>query len=281
MPVPSMSESPLPKISVNGVQLAYSVSGDGPVLVQLHNAGWGKLTFERITPLLARHFTVIDYDMRGFGASDAPVQRYSIDLWADDLAALALALGYTRVFLHGTAAGGLVAVNCAARYPDLVEAMVLTGSLARYDTWDQLRRATRTAIVRAYGKGEELLNFDCFLALSRSYLDGEKYAAAREFLRRLAGQLGPGAVDQQVHEVMVTADETGQLPKVKARTLVLCGKEEILLSADAGPSGAHGRVLAQRIPGARLEFVGGASPLIESPEEVSAAIVAFLLAELG
>ena len=60
------------------------------------------------------------------------------------------------------------------------------------------------------------------------------------------------------------------------KTLVLCARQEILLSADAGPSGAHGRYIAEHIPGARLQFVDGASPLIERPEQVVAEIAAFL-----
>jgi pimeloyl-ACP methyl ester carboxylesterase len=245
-------------------------------VVQVHNAGWGKTTFERITPLLARHCRVVDFDMRGFGESDAPIMPYSIDLWADDLAALIEVLGLGPVCLHGTAAGSLVSINCAARHPGVVDRMVLTGSLARYDTWDQLRRATRTAIVRAFGKGDELLNFDCFLALSRGYLDSPEYPAAREFLRRLASQLTSGPVDEQVHAVMVAADQTSTLSRVNARTLVLCAREEILLSADAGPSGAHGRYIADHIPGAQLHLVDGASPLIEHPEQVVNEIVTFL-----
>jgi pimeloyl-ACP methyl ester carboxylesterase len=252
------------------------VTGTGPTVVQVHNAGWGKTTFERVTPLLAEHCRVIDFDMRGFGESDAPIMAYSVDLWADDLAELIRGLGLGSVCLHGTAAGGLVSINCAARHPEVVDRVVLTGSLAKYDTWDHTRRATRTGIVRALGKGEELLNFDCFLALSRGYLDSPDYPAAREFLRRLASQLTSGPVDEQVHALMVDADETDMLPKVKAKTLVLCAREEILLSADAGPSGAHGRYIAEHIPGAQLHFVDGASPLIEHPEQVVAEIVAFL-----
>jgi hypothetical protein len=41
------------KVAVNGIELAYVVTGEGPTVVQVHNAGWGKATFERVTPLLA------------------------------------------------------------------------------------------------------------------------------------------------------------------------------------------------------------------------------------
>ena len=43
--------------------------------------------------MLSQHFQVVDFDMRGYGASDQPLQDYDMEVWADDIAALQDALG--------------------------------------------------------------------------------------------------------------------------------------------------------------------------------------------
>src|SRR3990170_3549923 len=76
------------KIEVNGVNLWYRISGEGEPVAQIHGAGFGHFNFAPATPGLAKHFQVIDYDMRGYGQSDRPVQRYDMEVWADDAAGL-------------------------------------------------------------------------------------------------------------------------------------------------------------------------------------------------
>ena len=76
------------KAKVNGVELWYEVTGEGEPVIQIHGAGFGHFNFAPATPGLAEHFQVIDYDMRGYGQSDRPVQRYDMEVWADDAAGL-------------------------------------------------------------------------------------------------------------------------------------------------------------------------------------------------
>src|SRR5690242_11750684 len=71
----------VPTVAVNGIRLYYETAGSGFPLVNLHGSGSGRRNFARVSPLLAADFTVVDYDMRGFGASDAPVEPYSMEAW--------------------------------------------------------------------------------------------------------------------------------------------------------------------------------------------------------
>jgi len=65
---------------VNGVELWYEVTGEGEPVIQIHGAGFGHFNFAPATAHLARHFQVVDYDMRGYGQSDRPVQRYDMEV---------------------------------------------------------------------------------------------------------------------------------------------------------------------------------------------------------
>ena len=80
------------RAQVNGVELWYEVTGEGEPVVQIHGAGFGHFNFAPATPELAERFKVIDYDMRGYGQSDRPVQDYDMEVWADDVAGLLDAL---------------------------------------------------------------------------------------------------------------------------------------------------------------------------------------------
>src|SRR5438094_4198831 len=103
---------------VNGVKLWYDVTGEGEPVVQIHGAGFGHFNFAPATPELSKHFKVVDYDLRGYGQSDRPVQPYDMEVWADDLAGLMDALELPEAHVHGTSMGGMIAIVFAAKYPE-------------------------------------------------------------------------------------------------------------------------------------------------------------------
>src|SRR5205085_6168315 len=88
------------RAAVNGVELWYDVQGEGEPVVQIHGAGFGHFNFAPATPALSKHFKVVDYDMRGYGQSDRPVQHYDMEVWADDLAGLMDALDIDQAHVH-------------------------------------------------------------------------------------------------------------------------------------------------------------------------------------
>src|SRR5207244_5592843 len=100
--------SPRVDTEVNGVKLWYEISGEGEPVVQIHGAGFGHFNFAPATPELAKRFKVIDYDMRGYGQSERPVQHYDMEVWADDVAGLLDALELDAAHVHGTSMGGMI-----------------------------------------------------------------------------------------------------------------------------------------------------------------------------
>jgi pimeloyl-ACP methyl ester carboxylesterase len=64
--------------NVNGTQIWYELSGSGDVVVQIGGAVSAHEGYEPVTPEIAKHFTVLNYDHRGYGLSARPEQQYSI-----------------------------------------------------------------------------------------------------------------------------------------------------------------------------------------------------------
>lgn len=102
------------------------VIGEGPLVILMH--GWPELGLSwrhQIQPLREAGFTVAVPDMRGFGASSKPndISAYRFDAAADDMAAIADALGHDRWISVGHDAGSMVAWRTALRFPDRVAAV--------------------------------------------------------------------------------------------------------------------------------------------------------------
>jgi pimeloyl-ACP methyl ester carboxylesterase len=116
---------------VNGVRLWYEVSGGGEPVIQIHGAGFGHYNFAPATPELSKHFRVIDYDMRGYGQSDRPVQHYDMEVWADDVAGLLDALGIGAAHVHGSSMGGMIAIVFAGKYPERTTSVVINCAAAK------------------------------------------------------------------------------------------------------------------------------------------------------
>ncbi|MBI4553761.1 MAG: alpha/beta hydrolase [Candidatus Latescibacteria bacterium] len=112
-----------------GIDVYYERDGDGePALVFLHGGGGHCWHWQLQMPYFARLTTVLVYDLRGHGRSDAPGGRYSIETFVDDLASLLDALRIERPILVGHSLGGMIALRYAFDFPDRVSGIVVVDS---------------------------------------------------------------------------------------------------------------------------------------------------------
>ncbi|HEX8513373.1 MAG TPA: alpha/beta hydrolase [Allosphingosinicella sp.] len=122
---------------VNGVRLWYRVAGrkQGIPVVFLHGGpGQGSQTFAKFAgPHLERSRRMIYLDQRGSGRSEKHwAKRYSIPLMVDDLEQLRRLWGVDRIALVGHSFGTLLALEYAARYPERVSHLVLSGAVVDF-----------------------------------------------------------------------------------------------------------------------------------------------------
>ena len=270
----------MPRASVApGVELWYELSGSGPHLVQIGGAVSAHEGYALVAGAMAERFTVIDYDHRGYGLSDRPKQRYTMDTWADDLAALLEAIGIERTHVHGGSMGGFVAVRFAARYAEKVDRLVVSGALARCDRMARTQLELWKAIAVAYGTDSVELALELSTkAYSRAWLDGRFGPDELRETREVVARNVEVDVFCEACDAMIATDVVELLPRVSAPTLVLCGEEDALTPLRCGPDGAGMDVIAERIPGARLHvFAGcGHANMAERTEESIQVIVDFL-----
>ncbi len=108
-----------------GVSLCFTEAGGGmPPLLFVHGWTCDHTFFSPQVEHFRHSHRVVAPDLRGHGASDKPEQDYTMAVLADDVAWLCRQLSLDKPVVIGHAMGGLVAIDLAARYPDLPAAVV-------------------------------------------------------------------------------------------------------------------------------------------------------------
>ena len=113
----------------DGVELFYTEAGSGePPVLLVH--GW-TCDHTAMAPLFnyfRRSRRVVNVDLRGHGESDKPEQDYTMVAFADDLAWMCGELGLEKPIVIGHSMGGVIAVELAARFPEVPSAVVALDS---------------------------------------------------------------------------------------------------------------------------------------------------------
>ena len=132
--VPAPLSPGLHDVVINDVRLSYRVAGQarGTPVVFLHGGpGQGSQTFARFAgPPLERANRMVYLDQRGSGRSEKHWRKdYSIDLMVDDLEKLRRHWRAEKIALIGHSFGTILALEYAARYPQAVSHLVVSGAV--------------------------------------------------------------------------------------------------------------------------------------------------------
>lgn len=128
-------------------ELAYDEAGSGRPVVLLHAFPLSRAVFQAQLGGLADQARVVAPDLRGFGESPGPGDdEPTLDLMADDVAALLDRLGIDTCILGGLSMGGYVVMSMLRRHADRVSGVVLIDTKAAAD--DDAARENRERVAR-------------------------------------------------------------------------------------------------------------------------------------
>jgi class 3 adenylate cyclase/pimeloyl-ACP methyl ester carboxylesterase len=243
----------------DGVQLAYSMIGQGPPLMKTGN--WmTHLEFDLESPIwrhlyreLAKDHTLVRYDARGNGLSDRTVDEISFDAFVSDLETVVDATGLTRFALLGISQGCAISIAYAVRHPERVSHLILYGGFAlgwnkRARTAAQKEEDAAMLTLMRVGWGKENAAFRQ-LFTSQFIPGGTKEQA--DWFNELQRITVSGEVAARIYEANGETDVTALLPRVSVPTLVLHTRDEARIPFEAG------RRMAAGIPGARFITLQG------------------------
>jgi haloacetate dehalogenase len=117
-------------------------SGAGPPILLLHGFPQTHLMWREVAPLLARRFTVVCADLRGYGRSGCPPSApdhapYAKRAMARDMVALMEQLGCPRFSVAGHDRGGRVAHRLALDHPERVDRVAVLDVLPTAEVWER------------------------------------------------------------------------------------------------------------------------------------------------
>lgn len=220
---------------------------------------------------LSPRWRVVAPDLKGFGGSDSPddPSAYSMEAYADEVAALLDELGLDRVALAGLSMGGYVAFAFLRRHRHRLAALVLADTRPEADAPEVLERRTnqqrQVADEGTEGVIEALLS-----GLLSEHTRTEKPDVV-ERARRLMDNPSAGFVGA-LAAMKRRTDATAELEAIDVPTLVVVGEEDGV----SPPSVAE--AMCQRIPACRLATMLRAGHLsnLEAPEAFNEALLSFL-----
>ena len=131
------------------VSIAYEVAGQGePACVVIHGPFGNRLQLESLIEHLAAGHRVLAPDLRGTGESDRPSSGYRVADFADDVVAVCRHAGVHRAVLIGHSVGAAVALEVAARVPDLVAGIAMLDGAILFS--EELRTQVLAGPVRGF-----------------------------------------------------------------------------------------------------------------------------------
>jgi 3-oxoadipate enol-lactonase len=240
--------------------LYYELHGPegGQPLVLLEGMGGDILGWRRNIPRLSEHLRVLAFDFRGNGRSDLPGEGLTVGTLVEDTLALLDGLGIGAAHVYGQSMGGLVAQQMAVEHADRLRSLILGCTYPG--------RKHQVPIRAKVPKDRP------WLALYAPRFAEQHPEHVAEDLRLGARQPQSAVGRLRQWEAIRDFDPYDRLPEIRVPTLVLHGTEDLLVHPD------NARVLADRIPGARLVLLDGAGHVYHSerPEEADRAVLDFI-----
>jgi 3-oxoadipate enol-lactonase len=239
-----------------GAKIYWDEEGPGEPLLLIMGLSYPSYMWHRTRPVLAKRFRTIALDNRGVGQSDVPPGPYSIALMASDAAAVLDAAHVQSAHVFGVSMGGMIAQEFALQYPNRVLSLILgcTASGGPHAVQPEpaaLQTLMRQGMTPEQAK-EAIIPFIYDASTPRERIDEDMairmkwYPTPQGYIGQLQGIMGWEAYSR--------------IAQITAPTLVIQGETDRLVPA------ANGRLIAERIPGAKLVLIPRASHIFETDQ---------------
>jgi len=262
----------MPKVKIQNINLYYEVHGSGYPLILIRGLSSNADHWYCQIPAFSPHYSVVVFDNRGIGRSDIPDSPFTISTMADDTIGLMDSLGFRRAHILGISMGGMIAQEIALKHGRRVNGLILS--------------CTHCGGKQAIPPDPAVIR-----DLSGSLFGGTEEAvqkALRCLFSERTIQQNPSVVQRYgkvskrfppAHQTLINQlkaiqghDTWEDLVKLQNPALVIAGNEDVLVPPE------NSKILAERIPNARLQVIegGGHQFLIEEPDAFNNAVLEFL-----
>lgn len=260
----------------DGILIEYESRGAGPPLLMLAGFRRSRVIWgEPFLAPLAEHFTLVLPDNRGTGGSGKPADGYSIEVFADDAAAVLDAAGVNQAFVFGVSMGGMIAQRFAQRHGPRTLGVAIGCSQAGGDSvvppereiWELLKLLPDEEVdAREVARRQEVAYYtEPFRQANRDVIDDQ--------FRRVNADPTPDFAVQGHLKAIEEFDGGGELSAIKAPALVITGDSDRLIVPQ------NSNYLAAGIPNAQLCVIPEAAHFfwVEKPGRAAEELIRFFI----
>lgn len=264
----------MPNVTVNGAKLYYEDTGEGKPIVFLHGYVGDIEDWRAQINFFSKKYRCLALDQRGRGKGVAPKtpDKYTYDLFVDDVYKWLKKIKVDKFVLDGHSLGGMITQGFYFAHPEMIEALVLT------DT-----SSGSSAVSEQEKKYREKLNA---IALTLGTVAAFDYDYANNPATKARYTKHPETWDRMREKTRTTSPEgyvyvwmgnqnrpvfTDRLPQIKVPTQIYCGTDDTGLIE---PS----KLMASKIPNSEFVWIqdSGHGVMYEQPGQYNEALSKFL-----
>lgn len=250
-------------------QVGYDDVGQGDAVLFVHGFPLSRAVWSPQLGALIDRARCIAPDLRGFGESP-PLAPYTMDQYADDLAALMDFLHIEKAVVCGLSMGGYVNFALWRRHPDRVRGMVMVGTRAGADAAAaREKRAAMIALARERGSSGVA---DQMMPGMLGKSTRERNPALGDAVHAMLDSAPVDGVIGALEAMVARQDSHETLASISVPVLIVCGDEDVLTPV------SESRAMHVGIAGSHLEVIAGAGHLanLERPAAVNHVLSEFL-----
>jgi 3-oxoadipate enol-lactonase len=235
------------KVQANGITINYEQQGTGEPLVLIPYLAADHACYAFQVADYAKQFTCISLDPRGAGETDKPEGTYSMELFADDIAAFMQAIGIERAHVSGLSLGAATGLWLGGKYPQRVKSLSLHSCWPKSDAFLKTVVGGWQSTAKGLNSVTEMINQGilpwCFTP--DFYSSNPEFMGKVEAFVRSRPKQPLDAFMRQSNAV-IAHDAVAQLARITAPTQITFGRHDQVCSlrfSDALTGGIKGSEL--------------------------------------
>lgn len=254
--------------TINGLSVYTYGTEDKQPVVFIHGFPFDNTMWKNQTEKLQETHYVITIDIRGFGKSETGDGQYTMEMFADDLNDVIIALSLNKPVICGLSMGGYIALRYAEKY-DNYSALILADTKSQSDPDPaKLNRAAGIKTINEDGPSLYVSNFIPNTLAKKNKTNEDILTPLMIEAKKVPAVSLKGALLAMAGRT----DTTEYLKTVNKPVMFICGEEDAFTPPDLM------KELSEITKGSRFEVVkdAGHLPPIENPANFNLLLVDFL-----
>lgn len=263
-------------------QIHYQADGAGEPVIFLHQVPTASDEFSLVIPFMTRDYRAIAMDIIGYGNSDKPPRQYTMPEYAESVIDFIDGLDIKKASLVGHHTGAGIAAEVAARYPDRVDKLVVSGfplftleelELRRKGPGPSFLRRTEPLLLKADGSHmiaawEQTQRILAPAEMNLPSITNDETLESTHTIAMAILKSGPRNIEG--HRALWHWEPQQSLPHIKCPTLILMTPEDQFYS--------RAEAIKNLIPRSKVVSIegGGAYFPRQAPKVFAETVMAFL-----